>query len=89
MRILGTEFVLGRTIEEALERSSEAPRHSYDMIGAVAGPQPFGGQGLSGTGTKAGGPHYLLRLATENTLTLNTTATGGNAELLSLESDTS
>jgi len=60
-----------------------------NMIGAVVGSQPFGGQGLSGTGPKAGGPHYLLRFATEKTLTLNTTATGGNAELLSLESDTS
>ena len=58
-----------------------------NMIGAVVGSQPFGGQGLSGTGPKAGGPHYLLRFATEKTLTLNTTATGGNAELLSLESD--
>ncbi|MYJ97017.1 MAG: bifunctional proline dehydrogenase/L-glutamate gamma-semialdehyde dehydrogenase PutA [Proteobacteria bacterium] len=60
-----------------------------NMIGAVVGSQPFGGQGLSGTGPKAGGPHYLLRFATEKTLTLNTTATGGNAELLSLESDIS
>ena len=59
-----------------------------NMIGAVVGSQPFGGQGLSGTGPKAGGPHYLLRFATEKTLTLNTTATGGNAELLSLESET-
>ena len=58
-----------------------------NMIGAVVGSQPFGGQGLSGTGPKAGGPHYLLRFATEKTLTLNTTATGGNAELLSLDSD--
>ncbi|MDD9998572.1 MAG: bifunctional proline dehydrogenase/L-glutamate gamma-semialdehyde dehydrogenase PutA [Rhodospirillaceae bacterium] len=59
-----------------------------NMIGAVVGSQPFGGQGLSGTGPKAGGPHYLLRFATEKTLTLNTTATGGNAELLSLEPET-
>ena len=58
-----------------------------NMIGAVVGSQPFGGQGLSGTGPKAGGPHYLLRFATEKTLTLNTTATGGNAELLSLDAD--
>ena len=59
-----------------------------NMIGAVVGSQPFGGQGLSGTGPKAGGPHYLLRFATEKTLTRNTTATGGNAELLSLDSNT-
>ena len=54
------------------------------MTGAVVGVQPFGGSGLSGTGPKAGGPHYLVRLATERTLTVNTTATGGNTELLGL-----
>jgi len=54
-----------------------------NMIGAVVGVQPFGGQGLSGTGPKAGGPHYLLRFATERTLTINTAAIGGNVELLS------
>ncbi len=32
-----------------------------DQVGAVVGVQPFGGQGLSGTGPKAGGPHYLIR----------------------------
>jgi RHH-type transcriptional regulator, proline utilization regulon repressor / proline dehydrogenase / delta 1-pyrroline-5-carboxylate dehydrogenase len=53
-----------------------------NMIGAVVGVQPFGGQGLSGTGPKAGGPHYLLRFATERTLTVNTAAIGGNVELL-------
>jgi RHH-type proline utilization regulon transcriptional repressor/proline dehydrogenase/delta 1-pyrroline-5-carboxylate dehydrogenase len=54
-----------------------------NMIGAVVGVQPFGGQGLSGTGPKAGGPHYLLRFANERTLTINTVAVGGNVELLS------
>jgi RHH-type proline utilization regulon transcriptional repressor/proline dehydrogenase/delta 1-pyrroline-5-carboxylate dehydrogenase len=54
-----------------------------NMIGAVVGVQPFGGCGLSGTGPKAGGPHYLLRFATERTLTVNTVAIGGNVELLS------
>jgi RHH-type proline utilization regulon transcriptional repressor/proline dehydrogenase/delta 1-pyrroline-5-carboxylate dehydrogenase len=53
-----------------------------NMIGAVVGMQPFGGNGLSGTGPKAGGPHYLLRFANERTLTVNETATGGNVELL-------
>ena len=53
-----------------------------NMIGAVVGVQPFGGCGLSGTGPKAGGPHYLLRFATERTLTVNTVAVGGNVELL-------
>ncbi|MBW4933601.1 bifunctional proline dehydrogenase/L-glutamate gamma-semialdehyde dehydrogenase PutA [Marinobacter sp. F4206] len=55
-----------------------------DQIGAVVGVQPFGGRGLSGTGPKAGGPHYLQRFATERTRTINTTAVGGNASLLSL-----
>ena len=51
------------------------------MIGAVVGVQPFGGHGLSGTGPKAGGPHYLTRFATEQTVTINTAAAGGNAAL--------
>jgi RHH-type proline utilization regulon transcriptional repressor/proline dehydrogenase/delta 1-pyrroline-5-carboxylate dehydrogenase len=55
-----------------------------NMIGAVVGVQPFGGMGLSGTGPKAGGPHYLHRMATEQTITTNTSAIGGNAGLLSL-----
>jgi RHH-type proline utilization regulon transcriptional repressor/proline dehydrogenase/delta 1-pyrroline-5-carboxylate dehydrogenase len=53
------------------------------MIGAVVGVQPFGGEGLSGTGPKAGGPHYLPRFATERTLTVNTAAVGGVTELFS------
>ena len=52
------------------------------MTGAVVGVQPFGGEGLSGTGPKAGGPHYLMRFVTERTLTVNTAAVGGNAQLL-------
>ncbi|GAA0255723.1 bifunctional proline dehydrogenase/L-glutamate gamma-semialdehyde dehydrogenase PutA [Rhodanobacter caeni] len=55
-----------------------------NQIGAVVGVQPFGGENLSGTGPKAGGPHYLLRFATERTLTINTTAAGGNASLLTI-----
>ncbi|WP_299316659.1 bifunctional proline dehydrogenase/L-glutamate gamma-semialdehyde dehydrogenase PutA, partial [uncultured Halomonas sp.] len=55
-----------------------------NIIGAVVGVQPFGGLGLSGTGPKAGGPHYLLRFATEKTVTVNTAALGGNASLLAL-----
>ena len=54
-----------------------------NMVGAVVGVQPFGGEGVSGTGPKAGGPHYLLRFVTERTLTINTAAVGGNARLLS------
>jgi RHH-type proline utilization regulon transcriptional repressor/proline dehydrogenase/delta 1-pyrroline-5-carboxylate dehydrogenase len=54
------------------------------MIGAVVGVQPFGGAGLSGTGPKAGGPHYLLRFAHERTVTVNITAQGGDPSLLNL-----
>ena len=57
------------------------------MIGAVVGVQPFGGHGLSGTGPKAGGPYYLPRFATEHTVTINTTASGGNTTLVSLSED--
>ncbi|MBA4175276.1 MAG: delta-1-pyrroline-5-carboxylate dehydrogenase [Leptothrix sp. (in: Bacteria)] len=53
-----------------------------NIIGAVVGVQPFGGEGLSGTGPKAGGPHYLYRFCAEQTVTVNTAAAGGNAELL-------
>jgi RHH-type proline utilization regulon transcriptional repressor/proline dehydrogenase/delta 1-pyrroline-5-carboxylate dehydrogenase len=53
-----------------------------NQVGAVVGVQPFGGEGLSGTGPKAGGPNYLLRFALERTYTVNTTAAGGNAALL-------
>jgi len=55
------------------------------MTGAVVGVQPFGGQGLSGTGPKAGGPHYLPRFTTEKVVSTDTTAQGGNASLVSLE----
>ncbi len=53
-----------------------------NMISAVVGTQPFGGMGLSGTGPKAGGPHYLQRFCNEQTVTTNTAAIGGNARLL-------
>ncbi|NBB26192.1 bifunctional proline dehydrogenase/L-glutamate gamma-semialdehyde dehydrogenase PutA [Porphyrobacter sp. SLTP] len=53
-----------------------------NQIGAVVESQPFGGEGLSGTGPKAGGPHYLARFATERVMTIDTTAAGGNASLL-------
>jgi RHH-type proline utilization regulon transcriptional repressor/proline dehydrogenase/delta 1-pyrroline-5-carboxylate dehydrogenase len=53
-----------------------------NIIGAVVGVQPFGGEGLSGTGPKAGGPHYLYRFCAEQTVTINTTAAGGNVALL-------
>ena len=56
-----------------------------NMVGAVVGVNPFGGQGLSGTGPKAGGPHYLLRFVTEKTRTDNVVAKGGNTQLFSLQ----
>ncbi len=56
-----------------------------NQIGAVVGVQPFGGEGFSGTGPKAGGPRYLHRFATERSLSVNTTAQGGNASLMSLD----
>ncbi len=55
------------------------------MTGAVVGVQPFGGEGLSGTGPKAGGPHYLQRFAVERVVTNNIAASGGDAELLNLD----
>ena len=58
-----------------------------NQIGAVVGVQPFGGEGLSGTGPKAGGPHYLQRFMTERVVSTNTTAAGGNASLLTLRED--
>ena len=56
-----------------------------NIIGAVVGVQPFGGQGLSGTGPKAGGPRYLHRFAVERSRSINTTAAGGNAALMSMD----
>jgi len=53
-----------------------------NQIGAIVGVQPFGGEGLSGTGPKAGGPHYLYRFCAEQTVTINTTAAGGNVQLM-------
>jgi RHH-type proline utilization regulon transcriptional repressor/proline dehydrogenase/delta 1-pyrroline-5-carboxylate dehydrogenase len=57
------------------------------MVGAVVGSQPFGGEGLSGTGPKAGGPHYLHRFCAERVTSTDTTSAGGNASLLSLDDD--
>jgi RHH-type proline utilization regulon transcriptional repressor/proline dehydrogenase/delta 1-pyrroline-5-carboxylate dehydrogenase len=72
------------TIEDVIDRLQVGNIYvNRNMIGAVVGVQPFGGHGLSGTGPKAGGPHYLARFATEQTVTVNTAAAGGNAALLS------
>ena len=58
-----------------------------NQIGAVVGVQPFGGEGLSGTGPKAGGPHYLARFAVERVRSTDLTASGGNASLLAAGAD--
>ena len=81
---LGIHSRIDDTIEHVVERLSVGNVYvNRNMIGAVVGVQPFGGHGLSGTGPKAGGPHYLARFATEQTVTINTAAAGGNAALLS------
>jgi RHH-type transcriptional regulator, proline utilization regulon repressor / proline dehydrogenase / delta 1-pyrroline-5-carboxylate dehydrogenase len=58
-----------------------------NQIGAVVESQPFGGEGLSGTGPKAGGPHYVARFATERVTCIDTTAAGGNASLMAALED--
>ena len=81
---LGIHSRIDDTIEAVIERLSVGNIYvNRNMIGAVVGVQPFGGSGLSGTGPKAGGPHYLTRFATEQTVTINTSAAGGNAALMS------
>jgi RHH-type proline utilization regulon transcriptional repressor/proline dehydrogenase/delta 1-pyrroline-5-carboxylate dehydrogenase len=83
---LGIQTRLETTRERVYASTSAGNVYvNRNMIGAVVGVQPFGGSGLSGTGPKAGGPHYLTRFVTERTLTINTTATGGNTALLSLD----
>jgi RHH-type proline utilization regulon transcriptional repressor/proline dehydrogenase/delta 1-pyrroline-5-carboxylate dehydrogenase len=81
---LGIHSRIDDTIEAVIDALQVGNIYvNRNMIGAVVGVQPFGGFGLSGTGPKAGGPHYLARFATEQTLTINTAAAGGNAALLS------
>ena len=82
---LGIHSRIDETIDYIVSRAKVGNAYvNRNQIGAVVGVQPFGGQGLSGTGPKAGGPHYLPRFATEKTVTVNTTAAGGNASLLTL-----
>ncbi|HQR51698.1 MAG TPA: aldehyde dehydrogenase family protein, partial [Burkholderiales bacterium] len=81
---LGIHSRIDQTVSRIVERARVGNIYvNRNMIGAVVGVQPFGGEGLSGTGPKAGGPHYLPRFAVERTLTVNTAAVGGNAALLS------
>jgi RHH-type proline utilization regulon transcriptional repressor/proline dehydrogenase/delta 1-pyrroline-5-carboxylate dehydrogenase len=85
----GTALTLGihSRIDSTIARIAARLPHgniyvNRSMIGAVVGTQPFGGSALSGTGPKAGGPNYLRRFATEQVVTINTAAAGGNVSLL-------
>jgi RHH-type proline utilization regulon transcriptional repressor/proline dehydrogenase/delta 1-pyrroline-5-carboxylate dehydrogenase len=83
---LGIHSRIDDTVEYIRQRARVGNTYvNRNQIGAVVGVQPFGGENLSGTGPKAGGPHYLLRFAVERTMTINTTAAGGNASLLTLQ----
>jgi len=80
---LGIHSRIDDTVDATVDRLNVGNVYvNRNMIGAVVGVQPFGGHGLSGTGPKAGGPHYLPRLATEQTVTINTAAAGGNVGLM-------
>jgi RHH-type transcriptional regulator, proline utilization regulon repressor / proline dehydrogenase / delta 1-pyrroline-5-carboxylate dehydrogenase len=86
---LGIHSRIDETVRHILGRLKVGNSYvNRSMIGAVVGVQPFGGEGLSGTGPKAGGPRYLHRFATERTVSTDTTAAGGNASLLSLQEET-
>jgi RHH-type proline utilization regulon transcriptional repressor/proline dehydrogenase/delta 1-pyrroline-5-carboxylate dehydrogenase len=85
---LGIHSRIDETVRHILGRLPVGNSYvNRSMIGAVVGVQPFGGEGLSGTGPKAGGPRYLHRFATERTVSTDTTAAGGNATLLSLQEE--
>jgi RHH-type proline utilization regulon transcriptional repressor/proline dehydrogenase/delta 1-pyrroline-5-carboxylate dehydrogenase len=81
----GLHTRIDETIREVEARSPAGNLYvNRNMIGAVVGTQPFGGSGLSGTGPKAGGPHYLMRFASEQVVSINTAAAGGNASLVAM-----
>jgi RHH-type transcriptional regulator, proline utilization regulon repressor / proline dehydrogenase / delta 1-pyrroline-5-carboxylate dehydrogenase len=80
---LGVHSRIDTTVEHVVARLPHGNVYvNRSIIGAVVGTQPFGGSGLSGTGPKAGGSNYLRRFASEQTVTINTAAAGGNASLL-------
>jgi RHH-type proline utilization regulon transcriptional repressor/proline dehydrogenase/delta 1-pyrroline-5-carboxylate dehydrogenase len=80
---LGVHSRIEETVREIRRRAKVGNIYvNRNQIGAVVGVQPFGGEGMSGTGPKAGGPHYLFRFASERTFTVNTAAAGGNAALI-------
>ncbi len=82
---LGIHTRIEDTVKKVTERLDTGNIYvNRNMIGAVVGTQPFGGSGLSGTGFKAGGPHYLLRFALEQVVSVNTAAAGGNASLIAM-----
>ena len=92
-RINGLGYGLTLGIQSRIEQRAQYIRErirvgnvyvNRNIVGAVVGVQPFGGCGLSGTGPKAGGPHYLLRFTTEQTCSVNRAAIGGNASLLAM-----
>jgi RHH-type proline utilization regulon transcriptional repressor/proline dehydrogenase/delta 1-pyrroline-5-carboxylate dehydrogenase len=79
---MGLETRLNEHIERVRRQAQVGNLYvNRSIIGAMVGTQPFGGERLSGTGPKAGGPHYLLRFMTERTVTINTAAIGGDVEL--------
>jgi len=85
---LGVHSRIDATVQYIVNRMPVGNMYiNRNMIGAVVGVQPFGGERLSGTGPKAGGPHYLPRLCMERSISNNTTAVGGNARLVSLLED--
>jgi RHH-type proline utilization regulon transcriptional repressor/proline dehydrogenase/delta 1-pyrroline-5-carboxylate dehydrogenase len=85
---LGIHSRIDSTVEHIVARLANGNVYvNRNMIGAVVGTQPFGGTGLSGTGPKAGGPNYLRRFTTEQVVTINTAAAGGNASLLAAEEE--
>ena len=84
----GVHSRINRTVQYIRERIHAGNFYvNRNTTGAIVGLQPFGGEGLSGTGPKAGGPQYLLRFCHERTYTEDTTAAGGNASLMSLTDD--
>jgi RHH-type transcriptional regulator, proline utilization regulon repressor / proline dehydrogenase / delta 1-pyrroline-5-carboxylate dehydrogenase len=83
---MGLHSRIARTAEEVEALANVGNLYiNQSMIGAIVGSQPFGGEGLSGTGPKAGGPHYLHRFCVERVTSTDTTSAGGNASLLSLD----
>ncbi len=86
---LGVHSRIDSTVERVCDRMAVGNAYvNRNIIGAVVGVQPFGGRGLSGTGPKAGGPRYLHRFATEKSISVDTTAAGGNASLMTMADGT-